>query len=92
VIQTITIDGEKYEVDRTVAGAIDEMQDQIEALRAALVGLARFVGGDPCWCQCRGGKHSEACRAAYKLPLWRSPSGNSLPWKDPDVEAEARQS
>lgn len=63
---------------------IDEMQTQIETLRAALVGLAHFVGGDPCWCQCDGGKHSEACRAAYKLPLWRSPSGVSLPWKDSD--------
>jgi len=63
----------------------DETQSQIEALRSALVGLARFVGGDPCWCQCDGGEYSEACRIAFNLPLWRSPSGVVLPWKDPEV-------
>jgi hypothetical protein len=65
---------------------IDEMQGQIEKLRSALIGLARFVGGDPCWCRCDGGKHSEACRVAYALPLWRSPSGISLPWKEFDTK------
>lgn len=105
--QAITIDGESYEVDRTVAGAIDEMQTEIEAMRDVVVGLAVFVNGDPCWCQWQtlcglidrrqsiaigtGGKHSKACRDAKNLPLWRSPSGISLPWKDADKSKAARQ-
>jgi hypothetical protein len=87
--QTITIDGEKYEVDRTVAGAIDEMQTEIETLRNALVRLAVFVGGNPCWCKCEGGKHSKVCRDTLKLKLWprvtvngRASYHNNLPWKD----------
>lgn len=85
--QTITIDGEKYEVDRTVVGAIDEMQTEIDSLRNVLVSLASFVGGDPCWCMCDGracasGTHTKACRGALNLQLWRSPSGVWLPWKD----------
>ena len=86
--QTITIDGEKYEVDRTVAGAIDEMQTEIETLRNALVRLAVFVGGNPCWCKCEGGKHSKICRLILKLKLWprvtkngRASSHDYLPWK-----------
>jgi hypothetical protein len=66
--------------------AIDEMQSQIEVFRDALVRLAVFVGGDPCWCDCADGEHSEACRVAKNLPLWRSPSGINLPWKDPEKE------
>lgn len=68
--QTIAIDGEAYEVDRTVAGVIDEMQTEIETLRNALVRLAVFVGGNPCWCDCAGGKHSKVCRDIRKLKLW----------------------
>jgi hypothetical protein len=63
----------------------DEVQSQNEALRSALIGLAHFVDGDPCWCQCDGGRHSEACRVAFDLPLWRSPSGIAMPWRDPEV-------
>lgn len=104
--QTITIDGESYEVDRTVAGAIGEMQSEIEAMRDSIVGLAVFVNGDPCWCQWQtlcglidrrqsiaigtGGRHSKACRDARNLPLWRSPSGVSLPWKDHDTGRQKR--
>ena len=84
--QTITIDKEPYEVDRTVAGAIDEMQTEIETLRNALVRLAVFVGGNPCWCKCEGGKHSKACRDILKL--WprvtingRASHHDNLPWK-----------
>ena len=64
----------------------EEMQAEIETLRNALISLAVFVGGDPCWCKCEGGKHSEVCRKAKNLPLWRSPSGISLPWKDPETK------
>lgn len=87
--QTITIDGESYEVDRTVAGVIGEMQDEVETLRNALARLAVFVGGnDPCWCACEGGKHSKACRDTLKLRLWpRAVAGKTgfrdrFPWKD----------
>lgn len=85
--QTITIDKEPYEVDRTVAGAIDEMQTEIETLRKALVRLAVFVGGNPCWCRCEGGKHSKVCREILKLKLWPrvskgKPIGSDfVPWK-----------
>lgn len=85
--QIITIDGEPYEVDRTVAGAIDEMQTEIELLRGTLVRLAVFVGGNPCWCQCEDGRHSKACRDTRKLKLWprvvrdRPTSSDYLPWR-----------
>jgi hypothetical protein len=104
VTQTITIDGEKYEVDRTVAGAIDEMQNEIEATRDVIVGLTMYVDGEPCWCQWQtlcglidrrqsvakgtSGKHLKVCRDANNLPLWRSPSGVNLPWKDSDRKAK----
>lgn len=87
--QTITIDGEPYEVDRTVAGAIDEPQAEIETLRSALVRLAVFIGGDPCWCDCEGGKHWKVCRDMLKLKLWPRVTTNGkasyhdyLPWRD----------
>ena len=99
--QTITIDGESYEVDRTVAGAIDAMQSEIEAMRDVIVGLASFIKSEPCWCQWQtlcglidrrqsiavgtGDKHLKACRDARNLPLWRSPSGVALPWKDAET-------
>lgn len=86
--QTIFIDKEPYEVDRTVAGTIDEMQDEIEKLRGVIVRLAVFVGGDPCWCRyAKTGEHTEACRVAIKLRLWPRPTkGKSVnrdfvPWK-----------
>lgn len=84
--QAITVDKEPYEVDRTVAGAIDEMQTEIETLRNALVRLAVFVGGDPCWCRyAKTGEHTEACRDTIKLNLWPRPSKGKpldyLPWK-----------
>lgn len=68
--QTITIDGESYEVDRTVAGAIHEAAEEIETLRSVLRRLMAVVGGEPCWCQCDGGKHSRACRDARQLKIW----------------------
>lgn len=64
--QTITIDGESYEVDRTVAGAIDEITAEAETLRGILGSLAQFVGGKPCWCQCYGFRHSKACLDAQR--------------------------
>lgn len=89
VKQTITIDKEPYEVDLTVVGAIDEMQMEIETLRNALVRLAVFVNGDPCWCRCEGGKHSKVCRDTLKLKLWprvtingRASYHNNLPWRE----------
>lgn len=72
---------------------IDETQTQVETLRNAIVGLAHFVGGTPCWCRRKGGEHSKACRVAFDLPLWRSPSGVLLPWADPkptQAEGEGR--
>lgn len=66
---------------------IDEMQAEIETLRNAVVRLAIFVNGDPCWCKCEGGKHSKVCRDILKLKLWPRPSGSKaasrdhLPWK-----------
>jgi hypothetical protein len=77
------------EVDRAIAGVANETQAQVEAMREVIIGLASFVNGDPCWCQCAGGKHSKACRKAKDLPLWRSPSGVSLPWKDSKSTAKA---
>lgn len=68
--QAITIDGEQYEVDRVVAGAIFEAADEIETLRSALRRLASIVGDTPCWCQCYGFKHSKACRDARQLKIW----------------------
>lgn len=68
--QTITIDGEAYEVDRTVAGAIHEAADEIETLRSVLRRLASIVADTPCWCQCYGFKHSKACRDAQRLKIW----------------------
>lgn len=65
--QTVTVDEEAYEVDRTVAGVIDEMQTEIEALRNVLWRLAVFVGGAPCWCRCEGFNHSTVCRDARIL-------------------------
>lgn len=65
----------------------DEMQTEVETLRNALVRLAVFVGGDPCWCQCEGGKHSEVCRDIQKLKLWprvvrgRPKPSDYLPWR-----------
>lgn len=85
--QTITIDREPYEVDRTVAGAIERMQTEIDTFRNALVSLAVFVGGEPCWCRCDGGKHSQICREMLKLKLWArvckgKPIGRDfVPWK-----------
>jgi hypothetical protein len=70
VKQTITIDGEAYEVDRTVAGAIHEAADEIDTLRSVLRRLATIVGGNPCWCQVEGFQHSKACREARKLKIW----------------------
>lgn len=63
----LAIDGETYEVDRTVAGAIDEMQTEIEQLRSVLWRLASFVGGAPCWCKLEGFEHSQACKDARVL-------------------------
>jgi hypothetical protein len=70
-------------------GAIDELQAEIETLRNALVRLAKFVGGNPCWCDCKGGKHSNVCRDILKLKLWprvtingRASYHDNLPWKD----------
>jgi hypothetical protein len=104
VTQTITIDGQNYEVDRTVAGAIDEMQNEIEAMRDVIVGLVTYVDSEPCWCQWQtlcglidrrqsvakgtSGKHLKVCRDAKNLPLWRSPSGINLPWKDSAKKAK----
>jgi hypothetical protein len=75
--QTITIDGESYQADRTVVGAVDEMQSEIETLRNMLVRLAVFVSGEPCWCRCEGyterqegSVHSKVCRDILKLRLW----------------------
>lgn len=65
--QAVTIDGEPYEVDRTIVGAIDEMQTEIEALRNVLWRLAVFVGEAPCWCRCEGLSHSKVCRDARIL-------------------------
>lgn len=62
--QMITIDGEGYEVDATVAGAIYEAADEIDKLRNVLRRLAVIVGDEPCWCDCEGFKHSKACRDA----------------------------
>lgn len=83
----ITIDKKSYEVDRAVARAIDEMETEIGALRNALVSLAVSVGGEPCWCKCEGGKHSQVCREMLKLKLWArvcngKPIGRDfVPWK-----------
>lgn len=86
--QVITIDGETYEVDRTVMGAIDEMRDEIETLRNTLVQLAVFIDGDPCWCRyAKTGEHTEACRTAFKLRLWPRPTKGKpadhdyMPWR-----------
>lgn len=68
--QTITIDGEAYEVNRTVAGAIHEAAAEIDTLRSVLRRLASVVGDTPCWCQCYGFKHSKACRDAQQLKIW----------------------
>jgi len=70
VTQTLTIDGESYQVDRTVVGAIDEMQDEVEALRNVLWRLADFAHGSPCWCRNEGSMftHTAVCRDA--LILW----------------------
>lgn len=54
----------------TQTNTIDELQTEIETLRNALVRLAVFVGGNPCWCNCAGGKHSKVCRDILKLKLW----------------------
>lgn len=72
--QIITIDGESYEIDRTVGGHIDEMQTEIETLRNILARVASYgFSGIPCWCQCEGGKHSTACSAASRA-ISRYPS------------------
>lgn len=77
--QTITIDGEGYEVDRTVAGAIDEALSELETLRGVLRRLAVIIGGEPCWCQCEGGKHSRVCRETRQLKIWpRRINGKSV--------------
>lgn len=68
--QTITIDGENYEVDRTVAGAIHEAAGEIVTLRSVLRRLAVIVGDEPCWCDCEELKHSKACRDAQQLKIW----------------------
>lgn len=69
--QTITIDGESYEVDRTVAGAIHEAADEIETLRSVLRRLAVItIAREVCWCRCEGGKHSKVCRDARQLKIW----------------------
>lgn len=79
VKQTITIDGEAYEVDRTVAGALNEALEEIEDLRNVLRRLAAFPGGEPCWCQCDGGKHSRACLDARQLRIWpRRENGQTI--------------
>jgi hypothetical protein len=51
--------------------------------------LAIFVGGDPCWCDCEGGKHSKPCRDIKRLRLWprvtingRASYHDYLPWRD----------
>lgn len=67
VKQTVTVDQEPYEVDRTIVGAIDEMQTEIEELRNVLWRLADFVGGAPCWCRCEELSHSQVCRDARVL-------------------------
>lgn len=77
--QKITIDGEAYEVDVTVAGALDESLAELESLRNALRRLASFPGGEPCWCQCEGGKHSRPCRDARQLRIWpRRENGETI--------------
>lgn len=68
--QTITINGEAYEVDRTVAGAIHEAADEIDTLRNVLRRLAVIVGDEPCWCDCKELEHSKACRDARQLKIW----------------------
>lgn len=65
--QSLTVDGETYEVDRTVVGAIDEMQTEIEQLRNVLWRLASFVSGAPCWCSLEGFSHSQVCKDARVL-------------------------
>jgi hypothetical protein len=65
--QVLNIDGEAYEVDRTVVGAVAEMQTEIEELRNVLWRLAKFIGGMPCWCDAGGLTHSKACRDATVL-------------------------
>ena len=71
---------------------IDEMQDEVETLRNALARLAVFVGGNPCWCNSDGGKHSKACRDTLQLRLWpRAVAGRTgfhdrFPWKDAKPE------
>lgn len=82
------INGDAYEVDRVIAQVIDEMRTEVETLRNALVRLAVFVGGEPCWCRyAKTGEHTEACRAILELKLWprvvkgRPKASDYLPWQ-----------
>lgn len=73
----------------TQAVSVDELQAEIETLRNALVSLAVFIGGNPCWCRyAKTGEHTEACRATLKLKLWPRPvkgrpkPSDYLPWRE----------